>query len=242
MKKVLVFLLTFSLLILIEPAYAGPGGKIAQAAFETTWGKIVLGVLTIIFLPIVIWVMVKEYRAERRARQDLRFMAQHSAMFEWLQIQARAKECFYKIHSSWEKEDVSDAAEWMTDWYWRNQQMVYLERWKRDGLQNICEVKKIRTIKPLLFIHRNWGGEHEESTIAISIKADMRDYLQKRSSGQIVEGSKKLKEVETIWTFTLSQGKWRVSDIDEINMSLEFAKVGAEQPPIESTVAARAQT
>lgn len=39
----------------------------------------------------------------------------------------------------------------MTDWYWQNQQMVYLDKWKRNGLVNICEVENIVNIKPTMF-------------------------------------------------------------------------------------------
>jgi len=78
------------------------------------------------------------------------------------------------VHSGWEKEDLSDVSGWMTDWYWQNQQLAHLEKWKRDGLVNICDVKKITNIKPLLFVHRNHGQEHEDSMVVISIEAKMK--------------------------------------------------------------------
>jgi hypothetical protein len=55
----------------------------------------------------------------------------------------------------------------------------------QEGLVNVCNVKKITNIKPLLFVHRNQGEEHENS---------------------LVVGSKKCKEVETTWSFTLKNG------------------------------------
>ena len=64
----------------------------------------------------------------------------------------------------------------------------------------------------------------------------MKDYLQERNSGKVVEGSKRFKEVETIWSFTLENGIWKVSNIDESSMSLEYAKMVKELPKIESTV------
>jgi hypothetical protein len=232
----LIVLTVVALLIIMEPAFAGPGGKIARAAFETFWGRVILGILVIIFLPTIIYVLIREKLSERRARKDLRFMAAHSSKFEWLKIQERAKDCFYRVHSGWEDEDLSGVTGWMTDWYWQNQQMVHLDRWKKAGLQNICKVKKITGIKPLLFIHRNQGSAHEDSMVVISIKANMQDYLQERSTGKVVEGSKRYKEVETIWSFTMQDGQWKVSDIEEGSMSLAYAKLVKDLPNIESTV------
>jgi hypothetical protein len=237
-KHTLPGLLTLVLVIFIvvEPAMAGPGGKIASAAFGTFWGRVILGILTIIFLPLITYGLIKEKLAERRARKDLRFMAGYALYFEWLKIHERAKDCFFRVHSGWEKEDLSEVSNWMTDWYWQNQQLTHLDRWKKEGLVNICEVKKITNIKPLLFVHRNDSEDHEDSMVVISIEAKMKDYLQDRKTGELVEGNKRYKEVETVWSFTLQNGSWKVSDIEEDSMSLAYAKMAAELPKIESTV------
>lgn len=232
----MVTLVMVTILFLSEPAFAGPGGKIASAAFESFWGKVVLGALTVIFLPLITYVLLREKLSERRARKDLRFMAAHSSKFEWLKIQERAKDCFFRVHSGWEDEDLSGVTEWMTDWYWQNQQMAYLGRWKKEGLQNICDVKKITNIKPLLFVHRNHGNEHEDSIVVISIEARMRDYLKNRNSEKVVMGSKRYKEVETVWSFTMDNGQWKVSDIEEGSMSFAYAMLVKDLPDIETTV------
>ena len=164
-------------------------------------------------------------------------MAGHSSKFDWLKIQERAKDCFFRVHSGWESEDLSGVSNWMTDWYWQNQQMVYLEKWKKEGLINICDVKKIENIKPLLFVHRNHAQNHEDSMVVIAISANMQDYLQNRNTGEIIEGSKKYKDVSTIWSFTMANGEWKVSDIEEGAKSLSYAKLAKELPAIESTVA-----
>ena len=239
MKKTIVLGVVasaFIALLVIEPAMAGPGGKIARAAFETFWGRGALGVLTIVFLPLVAYVLLVEKFSERRARKDLRFMAGHSSLFEWLKLQERAKDCFFRVHSGWDKEDLSGVSDWMTDWYWQNQQLVHLDRWREEGLVNICDVKNITRIKPLLFVHRNQGDEHEDSMVVISIEARMKDYLQDRTTGKVVEGSKRDKEVETIWSFTLEDGVWKVSNIEEDSMSTVYAKMVRELPGIETTV------
>jgi len=235
-RKLLVIGLLVGVLIAIEPAIAGPGGKIVSAVFDTFWGRILLVLLAIIFLPLIIYMLVWEKISERRARKDLRYMAGYDAVFDWLKIQQRAKDCFFRVHSGWESEDLSSVSGWMTDWYWQNQQLVHLDRWKKEGLVNICHVKKMTNIKPVLFVHRNQGSEHEDSMMVISIAAKMKDYLQERESGKVVEGSKRFKEVETIWSFTLQNGFWKVSDIEEAGMSIEYARMVKELPDIESTV------
>jgi hypothetical protein len=231
MKKLALLLLTWCL---SAAAFAGPGGKIASALFDTFWGKVLLGALTIILLPLIIWSMVQHHLAARRARQDLRFLAQHHAAFDWSLLETRVRTCFLQVHRGWENEDLCDVSEWMSDWYWQNQQLTHLDRWRKQGLQNVCEVKKITSLRPLLFAHRNQASAHEGSTLSVMISAKMIDYLQKRSDGTLVEGSKKSKEVETIWQFTLIDGKWKVSDIRDGSESLAIASLRHEFPSIQS--------
>ena len=240
-KSVLLglFLVVGVALLSVEPAFAGPGGMIAHTAFETFWGRVLFGLIVVILFPVILYVLFMEKRAERRTRKDLRFLANytHNPLFDWLVIQQRAKDCFFRVHASWENEDLSQVSEWMTDWYWQNQQMAHLDRWKREGLVNRCTVKKITNIRPLLFVHRNYDANHEDSMLVLSISARMRDYLQERNSGKVVEGSKRIKEVETIWTFTLEDKHWKVSAIEEGRMSLSYAKLVKELPAIHTTVA-----
>ena len=91
-------------------------------------------------------------------------------------------------------------------------------------------------MRPLLFAHRNRGCEHENSTVVIAITAKMNDYLKHRESGKIIEGSKKIRSIETIWTLTLENGIWKVSDIEEDSMSLAYARAIKHLPKIETTV------
>lgn len=234
---ILGFAVIFTALVLVEPAYAGPGGKIASAVFDSFWGRVLLVVLTIVLAPWIAYVSLREYLAVKRTHKDLRFMAKRSPAFDWLRIMQRTKDCFLRVHRSWEDEDLSNCADWMTDWYWQNQQLVHLNRWKREGLVNICHVKKLTRMRPLLFVHRNFSGEHEESMLVIAIDAYMCDYLQERDRGRIVEGSKQYKEVETVWTLTLQHGAWKVSNIEDAAMSLAYARLAKGLPPIESTLA-----
>jgi hypothetical protein len=239
-RRLLITAVITNLLLLSSSAWAGPGGMIARAAFETPLGRIALLVLTILFLPLIIYTLVTEKLAERRALKDLAWMAGRSPLFDWLSIRLRITDCFQRVHSAWSEEDVSTVAGWMEDWYWQNQQLVHLNNWRKNGLLNVCNVKKINSLKPLLFAHRNEGGEHDNSLLVVAISAHMQDWLQKRGSDEIVEGSKKWKDVETVWTFRLNDGVWRVANIEEGVVSLQYAKLVKALPRIEETVGVRA--
>ena len=138
---------------------------------------------------------------------------------------------------AWEKSDVSESSEWMTDWYWQNQQLVYLDMWQRDGLVNICEVDKINFIKPIMFSFRsdaNAAGEGSE--LAVLIEARMKDYLERKADGHLMEGSRKKKDVERFWRFSYENGKWVVSNIDEGSNALEYIDLMKQVPTIEEAV------
>lgn len=234
---IILFAVLVSISLFAIPAFAGPGGAIAKVVAKSFWGRVALVVLTILFLPFIIYVLIREKLAERRTQKDLAFMAKYSPDFEWLRAKERILDCFHRIHAAWRAEDASEAGEYMSDWYWRNQQLVFIERWKREGLYNECEVKKIRSVRPLLFVHRNDGAAHAGSVLVVSITARMKDYLAKRGTGEIMEGDKKFKDHETIWSFTMIDGKWRVSNIEEADFSMQYAAQVKYLPKIEDTIA-----
>lgn len=237
-KKLLGICLIFLMVafIFIQPAYAGPGGQIAKVLAKTFWGKMVLGLLAIILLPVGIYLYVKQQMAQWRVYKDLKYMAQFDPNFEWLRARQRILDCFYWTHTAWKEEDVSDACEYITDWYWQNRQLVYLDRWHREGLSNVCEVKKIREIRPLLFIHRNDDIAHEGSLLVVSITAKMKDYLVQRETNRVVEGNRKFKDHETIWSFILVEGTWRVSNIEDARCEFDYIFQLKNVPRIEETI------
>jgi hypothetical protein len=222
--------------ILIQPAYAGPGGQVAKAIAQTLWGKMILGLLALVLLPIGIYLFIKQQLAEQRAYRDLRYMARYDSNFEWLQAKERIIDCFYRVHCAWSAEDISEVSEVMTDWYWQNQQLVRLDKWQKQGLYNICDVRKIRAIRPLLFIHRNDDLKHGDSMLVVSITANMKDYLAERNTDIVVAGVKKYKDYETIWSFTLVDGQWRISNIEEARCEFGYIFQVKNLPKIESTV------
>jgi hypothetical protein len=214
----------------MEPAVAGPGGKIASAIFQTFWGKVLLFVLVILFLPLILYTLVTEYLAQRRTLKDLRKLAQVNKLFDWLTLRDRITDCFYQVHAAWRKEDMVEASEWMTDWYWQNQQLAYLDQWAKDGLVNHCRVKRISHLNPLFLAYRSDEQEAEGSRIVVSITANMEDYLAKRETGKVVEGKKGFKSVETVWTFIVQNGQWVVANIDEGSLSLAYIQLANELP------------
>ncbi len=70
----------------------------------------------------------------------------------------------------------------------------------------------------------------------------MQDYLADRATGVVVEGSKKFKELEHVWTFTLIEGAWRVTNIEEASFSLVYADQSSAQPEIHKTFLAKPKT
>jgi len=233
-KRILGICIIFLMVafIFIQPAYAGPGGHIAKVLANTFWGKMVLGLLALILLPLGIYLYIKQKLAELRVYKDLKFVAQYDPNFEWLQVKERIVDCFYRIHSIWKEEELAETCEYMTDWYWQNRQLVYLDRWHREDLRNICEVRRIRTIRPLLFIHRNDDAAHEGSMLVVTITADMQDYLVQNETGRVVEGDRKFKDHETVWTFTLVAGQWRVSNIEEAGCEFDYIFQAKDLPGI----------
>lgn len=231
-------LLTFvavSVIALADVAFAAPGGRIAEAMFESFWGRITLFLLVITLAPLIAYVYIREWLTVRKASQDLRYMAQHSPHFEAMRIDQRAKDCIHRIYAAWSKEDVGEASDWMTNWYWQNQQLVHINRWEREGLVNVCNLKSIQRIRPLLLVHRNDGTEHEGSILVLQVRVKLQDYLADRDTGKVVEGSKKAKEMESNWTMFLENGRWVVSDISKGHV-LPYARIAKELPPIEATL------
>lgn len=224
-------------LLSVQPAFAGPGGAIAKAAVDTFWGRVITGLIVVFFLPLILSFWLKETLAIRRARKDLAFVAKHDQQFNWLKLKSRAKECVQRVHLGWQDGDLSDISAWMTPWYWQNQQSVYLDQWKRQGHVNVCQVKKINSVKPIYFSHSNEDDiAHEGSQIVVLVDVKMQDYLKVEATDEIIEGDKKWKDVQSVWTLTMTDGQWLVSDIEEGHESYSYAGMRKLLPNIESTM------
>jgi inner membrane protein import complex subunit Tim44-like protein len=232
--QIALLVLVVAAILIVSPdaALAGPGGKIASGLAKTFWGKVVLGALAIVLFPVIVWVMVQEHRASKRAMRDLARLRALDPAFDWLTLKDRVTECFHRVHAAWRKEDMAQAADWMTEWYWQNQQLAHLNRWAEQGLVNHCTVKSVGRVRPLFLACREDDGDFSGSRLVVSITAKMEDYLQDRSSGKVVEGKKGYADTETVWTFALKRGLWRVAAIEDDSVTLMYARMANELPAL----------
>lgn len=222
--------------LLAEPALAGPGSTLLPAAFESFWVKLALSGMVAVCLSLAFMTVLQHKKSEQRARQDLRYMAAFFGKFEWLRLQDRALDCFQRFHSGREGEDLSRGAGWMTSSYRQSRQMASLDKQQETGLVHVCNIREIKAIRPLFFEHRNACGEHEQSLVVISITANMQDYLLQRDTGKVARGNQRFREVESVWSFTMEGGEWKVSGIDDHRASLAYAKRMKGLPAIERTL------
>ncbi|MDQ3262565.1 MAG: Tim44-like domain-containing protein [Myxococcota bacterium] len=154
-------------------------------------------------------------------------LGKRNPAFDRFTLKDRVTDCFQRVHSAWRREDLAEASAWMTDWYWQNQQLAHLDAWEREGLINHCKVKKLRGMRPLALSCRNFDGQGGGSRVVVAINASM-DYLAERATGRVVEGKRGFKDVETVWTFVLEDGAWRVNNIEEDSMTLAYARLATD--------------
>ena len=217
-----------NIFISVQTVMAGPGGRIADIAFRTFWGRLFLVIAGIILLPLVLFFWIREYRAVKQTTQDLKVLAAKNPAFDWMSLKEQIANVFHQVHSAWRKEDMQRAEEVMTTWYWQNQQMAFLDQWERDGLINHCRVKKIKSIKPLFVCRRGTDQSIEGSRLVVLISAEMEDYLADRKTGKIVEGKEGFNDVETVWTYLFERGNWVVSNIEERDTWYGYARTPNE--------------
>ncbi len=217
-------LLVVMVLLVVDPVYAGPGGAIAKAITKTFWGKLLMLILVIIFAPLIIYVLIRERIGVFYTKRTLSKIAAVDRRFNWLDLEKDIRNAYSRVHISWDKEDMSAVQEYVSSWYWQNQQLVYLDEWKSRNLHNVCHLKTIGRIKPL-YIELSEYDQFEGTRIAFSIFGEIEDYLIDNESRQIVEGSRGYQEVEKVWIFELTDGKWLLDDIRDGSLSLAFAKM-----------------
>jgi hypothetical protein len=224
-KYIIAFtLIVVALLLMVEPAYAGPGGFISKGLFKTMWGKVLLTALSIILLPLILYVFLRQYFAVKKNTKTLEKLSQINKNFMWSFLEKTVLNVYGRVHIAWHREDMEEVSSFVSDWYWQNQQLVILDEWKRNNLKNMCHLQSVESIKPLhLEITEN--ENLEGSRIAFLICANVEDYLINRETGKVVFGRKGYQEEEKIWILELTNGKWLLDDIREGNMSLVFAKM-----------------
>lgn len=229
-RIVLIIALTICLILIFnEPALAAPGGAIAKGLFKSFWGKVILSILVIIFLPVILYIKLREYVEVRRNKKILTKMSMKNKDFRWMEIQKNVKNVYQRVHVAWDKENMEGVSEYVTHWYWQNQQLVFLDEWKRGGLKNVCRIKSYDSVKPLhlnLSENENFLG----TQIAFCISAEMEDYLIEKETGSVVEGKTGYQNVEKIWVMEYTETGWKLDNIYEGSLSLSFAKTANEVP------------
>ncbi|MGL2963443.1 hypothetical protein ACSVH2_06450 [Flavobacterium sp. RSB2_4_14] len=223
-KKEWLFLITIVIILFtIDPVYAGPGGTVAKAFFKTWWGKMILVVLTIVLLPLIIYVRLVEYRKERKIKKILAQLSLEHKEFSWLQLQKEFTNIIRRVYNAWTNEDMSEVKGYVNHWYWQNQQSVYLDQWKRENLKNVSNLRDIEKIRPL-YLELTAAPNFEGSRIAIAIDVVAEDYLKDRDTNKIVQGKSGYESLEYVWFLEYTEGKWLLDEIREGGLSLEIAK------------------
>jgi len=234
-----LFVGAIALLAIMQPAFAGLGGNIVTVVFETFWGRAVLLILLVFFSPLIITNMVRERVAIRRTVKDLAYMATRSPEFEWLQIRERAILCFDMIRDSWDKENGQELKHYMSECYWQNRQFAFTDKRHEQTVLSHCHVKKITGITPLFFEHRNVNGPHNGSNVVVIISAYLTECRQKQGDETAPVDTANYKDVDAVWTFTLLEGKWMVSNIEANDRSVSYANLARRLPDIEDTILAK---
>lgn len=213
-------------------ALAAPGGQIALSLFKTLGGKALIIGFGVVLLPIGFYIYFKEYQAEKRTLQDLARLAQIDPRFNWTAIKARITACFESVHKAWQQEDLTLANDYMTFWYRQNQQITTLNQWQKEGLINHCQMQELINIRPIYLRYQHNDDQYNNSSLVAIITADIEDYLAERDTGKIVEGSKGFSAVDKVWTFIIQDGQWVVSNIEDGDVSLTYARLANEVPEL----------
>ena len=238
-RKVLLLVLLAGIVSALTPevAWAGPGGIIKSAAYSPL-GRIVIGILTLIFLPVILYYSARGAINVHRTRRDLARLATLYPQYRWLDLKVRVTETFHWVWSAWTRQKMDLASDYTTHWYWQNQQLR-LEEWAERGLENVCHLKGITGITPL-FVQHVEANDGEGSRVVLGIKARVVDYLVERSSGRVVQGDKKEGELETIWTFKRADGAWRLDLIEDSVQEWAYLLTPNEVPASVASVPQRA--
>jgi len=206
MNRVIVFV--FLMMIQANQVFASAGGKIAKELFSTPAGKIFGAILGFILLPLIIRSWYKKNKAIKATQQKLVQLSRiDQDLFDEINLRNRMTDVFSRVHKAWSERDLDTCADFMTDWYRRNQQTVYLDEWDSKGLMNICSIQEVKNIQPLHI---------------------REDYLVSIEDSSVIEGKKGFKDVETVWTLKLVDRQWKVDNIEESVMILSYQKMEAE--------------
>lgn len=221
-RALLVSLLVVTFLgVCADVAWAGPGGKIAEAVFRTWPGRIVLAVVCVILLPLILYVVLRSWLGVRKTRKDLGRLANDWPIFEWKGIEREVRATVGLLYKHWGSGDLSPVADRMTADYYRSQQEL-LDRWREEGKRNVTRLELLKKVEPLWVVVES---EEAPSQIRVGLKMNVTDYLESMTTRKLLKGKKKVVEDhEAIWWLVNADGEWLLHDIEKGNLSLAYAK------------------
>lgn len=224
---VLLALIAGVCLVTVLPAEAGPGG-IVKAVTKSFWGQVGIGILVMIFLPIIIWYNCTRWRHITRVKRDLQQLASVYPQYRWLDVRDRATAIFTWVWSAWSQQKMSMALHHTTHWYWQNQQLV-LDQYEKNGLENVCRLISVKGVTPLYVQHVD-DETGNGSRIVVSINATVVDYVKDKQSGKTVQGDEKPGDLETIWTLMWDDGFWKLNLIEDESKEASYFGLPMELP------------
>src|SRR5690606_27971185 len=105
-KILLLILLIVVIVLLPDSAMAAPGGAIAKGLFKTWWGKLIMFVIAIIFLPLIIYVRTREFFAVRKNKNILTKLGHINKDFQWLNLRKNISNVYTRVHIAWLNEKM----------------------------------------------------------------------------------------------------------------------------------------
>lgn len=200
-------------------ALAGPGGEIVEFAFKTKIGRIISILLAIILLPLILMYCLGMYRGVKKAKEDLAKLAEVYPWFAWEIIQSRTRQAAEAIYGEWSSGKLEKSATFLTPEYLQAQNDI-LEMWKDEGRQNITEVKKIGSLKPLQVLAQDWT---RPATVFVKVAIELKDYMIDCDSGKVIEGNKKWDAIDQVFVMVHDENQWLLQAIENDDNTLDLA-------------------
>ncbi|WP_394796891.1 hypothetical protein [Armatimonas sp.] len=213
-------------LFMAVPALAGPGGVFKN---PVVWWILLL--LLPILLPLVIITMIKEKRQIKQTQADLARLADVFPQYQWLMLRDRAQDAFTWMWSEWSQGKLEKSKQFVTDWYWENQQLLLAE-WEHKGWENVCDLNKIQSIEPYFVAHATEAENAVGSRVVVRIRAEVWDFLREKATSKIIKGEDKIDSLETLWTFLWTGDAWMLNRIESGSLSLEYTKIANIVPEV----------
>ena len=210
-------------IFMAAPALAGPGGVFKSPVI---WWAVII--LLPVMLPIAIYIAIKERRQIRRTEADLARLAAVFPQYQWLTLRDRAQDAFTWMWSEWSQGKLEKSKQFVTDWYWENQQLLLAE-WEHKGWENVCDLSKIQSIEPYFVAH---SSEAMGARVVVRIRAEVWDFLREKTTGKVIKGEDKIDSLETLWTFLWDGEQWLLNRIEPGSLSLEYAKLANIVPEV----------